>query len=135
MSDQDFFFDEDETPAEKPAAKSASGRKDSTPAPAVRQKAMTTVSASRTQTVTMTVAALIAVVALLVGVIIGILIPTGGAQPVPSPVTAPAPGTGVARPLAPEELEGDLPAGHPDIGGMTGGAVTPTGTTEPDSTE
>ena len=131
MSDQDdFFFDEDDTPAQKPADKAApkggAARKE---APAPRAKSAAAPASAGGQSVTMTVAALIGVVALLVGIIIGILVPTGGTQPT-TPVTMPAVDPGQARPLAPEELGGDLPPGHPDIGEM-GGGMGETGTVDP----
>ncbi len=134
MSDQDFFFDEDEAPAEKPkpAQKSASATRKSEPAARPAKSAAATPAG--TQTVTMTVAGLIGVVALLVGIIIGILIPTGGTQPT-TPAGVPAPGGTQARPLSPDELGGDLPPGHPDIGGMTGGAPSETTTPTPESGE
>lgn len=126
MSDQDFFFDEDEAPAEEP--KKAPSE---TPKPKAQGRASGK-HASAVQpapTVTMTVAGLIGVVALLVGVIIGILIPIGASTPT-SPASMSPPGatdSGEARPLSPEELEsGDMPPGHPDIGEMLGGMETET---------
>jgi len=125
--DQDFFFDEDEKPQEKPEPKKAS----STAKKQVQTPSRPATAAGE-RTVTMTVASLIGVVALLAGVIIGILIPTGG-NSVPAPTQNV--GTGVPAPqLTPEELEsGQLPEGHPDIGSMGGettvapdGSVTPT---------
>lgn len=132
MSNQDFFFDDEQpadAPAEKPTGKGApepaAASKPAAPAP--RPKTV----APAAQSVTMTVAGLIGVVSLLVGVIIGILVPAGGAE-VGSPVGGTMPGAGTvapseqARPLTPEELQGGMPDGHPDIGGMTGGQTTPT---------
>lgn len=79
------------------------------------------------QTVTMTVAALIGVVALLLGVIIGVVIPVGvGGTPTPPSATG-TPGGAPAPQLSPEQLQGELPAGHPDLSGMEGGS---TGTSE-----
>jgi len=122
VSDQDFFFDEDEKPEEKPEPKK-SGSSSTKQAPA---KARSTAGPASERTVTMTIASLIGVVALLVGVIIGILIPAGGSTNLPAPTQG---GTGVSAPqLTPEELEsGSLPEGHPDISGMDGGAAPPTG--------
>jgi hypothetical protein len=76
----------------------------------------------------MTIAGLIGVVALLAGVIIGILIPTGTSQPAVTTPTTPA----VSAPeLTPEQLQnGELPQGHPEIGGGTTGG-TPTETPTP----
>jgi len=122
VSDQDFFFDDEEQaakPAAKPAAKQASGTK--APA-ATRPKAAVPAGA---QTVTMTVAGLIGVVALLVGIIIGILIPTGQQQ-TGSPAGGMPSLSQPAPPLSDEAMQGGLPEGHPDIGGMTGGEATTT---------
>jgi len=125
VSDQDFFFDEDEQPktAEKatvPAKKSGSGGTPTRP------------PAADGQSVTMTVAVLIGVVTMLLGVIIGLFIGRGMATPA---VVAPVGGTGTgttpqaAPQLSPEQLEGgELPEGHPDIGGGgTGGSTETTG--------
>lgn len=128
--DQDFFFDEEETVVETPAAEPAksSGSK-AAPKAATQAAAPVAHAASGVQTVTMTVAALIGVVALLVGVIIGIVIPVGATDNVPAPTTT---GTGATAPeLSPEELEGGtLPEGHPDISGLStapaGTEATPT---------
>ncbi len=126
MSDQDFFFDEDEPttekPAAKPASKSAAKPTGDTKAPASAPRAKAAPAGA--QSVTMTVAALIGVVALLVGIIIGIVIPTGATQPA-APIGGMPPGMGTgeqARPLSPEELEGGMPPGHPEIGGTDDGA-------------
>lgn len=125
MSDQDFFFDEDEAPEQKPAEKAASkggtARK-STAAPSPKKAASTPVAG---QTVTMTVAGLIGVVALLVGIIIGIVIPVGGSQPATPQPAMPIQDSGQARPLSPEEMGGDLPPGHPPLDDMGGGMAAP----------
>ena len=135
MSDQDFFFDDDEAPAEKPAAKSAAkpaGAKAQTSAPRTKTAAVP----AGAQSVTMTVAALIGVVALLVGIIIGILIPTGGPQ-VAAPPSSGVPGMGTggtqAPPLSEQDLQGEIPPGHPPIGDMTGGEATDTAAPEGES--
>jgi len=114
VSEQDFFFDEEEQAEEKPAAKAterparAEGSKPAAAAP----------SASSAPGVSMTVAALIGVVALLAGVVIGILIPAGADTTVPEPTTN---GTQAAPQLTPEQLEGgELPPGHPQVGGSNG---------------
>lgn len=124
MSDQDFFFDEDEQP-KKEAAKPAPAAKKGASAPAKTAAP----AASGVQSVSMTVTALVGVIALLAGVIIGIVLPVGGgSEPVPTSVTAPTTGAGgsSAPQLTPEQLQGgELPAGHPDIGGST--AATETG--------
>lgn len=124
MSDQDFFFDEDEAPAKDTAPKKAA----SSDKPASRTAA--TAPAAGAQTVSMSVAALIGVIALLAGVIIGIVIPVGGSSNVPAPNTAaPIQGGEQAAPqLSPDQLEGgQLPEGHPDIGGGAGGSTETTG--------
>jgi len=120
VSDQDFFFDEDEKPIE--AAEEKPTRVQGQKKPATRQAT----APAGIQSVTMTVAALIGVVALLIGVIIGILIPAGAS----TSATIPTAGTGsaVSAPqLTPEQLEGgELPAGHPDLGAGAGtGAPVP----------
>ncbi|MCL4079314.1 hypothetical protein MX659_06930 [Coriobacteriia bacterium Es71-Z0120] len=118
MSDQDFFFDEEESETPKKAEKKAASARPAqkTVAPAKQQVFQ--------QSVSMTVAALVAVIALLLGVIIGILIPTGGSGTTTD--------TGAVAPqLTPEQLQsGQLPPGHPDISGMTGGQAA-TGTSQP----
>jgi hypothetical protein len=134
VSDQDFFFDEDEAPAEKPAAKSVAkpgGAKAQASAPRTKTAAVP----AGAQSVTMTVAGLIGVVALLVGIIVGILIPTGGTQ-VTSPTTGvPSMGTGgtQAPPLSEQDLQGEMPPGHPPIGDMGGGEATDTAAPEGES--
>lgn len=120
MSDQDFFFDEDESPAKDADAKAK---------PAKESTAKSTSTAARTaaapaaQSVSMTVAALIGVISLLAGVIIGIVLPVGGGSNIPNPTpgaTLPNPGApgggGQAPQLSPEQLDQDLPPGHPPIG-------------------
>ncbi len=69
MSDQDFFFDEDETAEDAASEKPA--RKQAAPRPQTRSAG----AAPAVQSVSVTVAALIGVVALLAGIIVGILIP------------------------------------------------------------
>jgi len=117
VSDQDFFFDEEEQAAEKPAAKATER-----PARAEGAKPVATGSTTSTaQSVSMTVAALIGVVALLAGVVIGILIPAGADTTVPEPTTT---GTQAAPQLSPEQLEsGQMPPGHPQVGAPTGEAT------------
>lgn len=139
MSDQDFFFDdEDAAPEKAQAVEKPSGqqRKPAKAAPkASKPSAVTDAQATGSgqlfeQNVTLAVAALLMVIALLIGVIIGIFV--GGAISGPatpaSSITAPeTTGGGNAAPLSPDQLNsGELPAGHPDIGG--GGAATATPT-------
>lgn len=114
MSDQDFFFDEDESPAEETKEPKKASKTSGTASKKAAQKPDAP-APSGEKSVTMTIASLIGVVALLVGIIIGILIPAGGTSTVPAPTTDPA---GVSAPqLSPEQLEtGNLPEGHPDLG-------------------
>jgi hypothetical protein len=131
VSDQDFFFDEDEQPkaadkAAKPeATKSAAAKPSAKAAPAAP-------AAPAGQMVTTTVAGLIGVVALLAGLVIGILLPVGGTTPTASTqVPAAVTGTQSAPQLTPEQLQGsELPPGHPDVGSMGGGSGAATGSAE-----
>ena len=118
MSDQDFFFDEDEKPAAKSGAKkgSSSGQT-SSPAPAP--------VAVDAQSVSLMVAILIGVIGILLGVVVGLFIGKGMAAPV---ITSADNGLGagstVATQTAPqltqEQIQaGQLPAGHPQVGGST----------------
>ena len=121
MSDQDFFFDEDEQP--KAAAEKAA-KPEAKKSAAAKSPAQAAPAAAAGQGVTTTVAALIGVIALLGGLVIGILLPIGGAS-VPSAtpsVVAPTEGGASSAPqLSPEQMQGgELPAGHPDIGSMSG---------------
>lgn len=126
MSDQDFFFDEEEKPA-APAKGGNTGAK--APARAAAPAASATGIAFFDQSVSMAVATLAAVCALLLGVIVGYAVK-------PAAVTVPntsgaATGSGAAAPQLTEEQlgSGQLPAGHPDIGGLQGGSGAATGTT------
>jgi len=129
VSDQDFFFDEDEKPAAKAPVKKAGGATGAARASKVAAPAAE--PASTVATVTMAVAILIGVIGILIGAIGGIFIGRGLASTtVASPAaTAPAaPGTGTeagAPQLSPEQLQGDLPSGHPAIG--SGAATTTPG--------
>ncbi|MDZ4168924.1 MAG: hypothetical protein U1E26_04610 [Coriobacteriia bacterium] len=129
MSDQDFFFDEDEATPEKTAEapkKSASSK------PAASKEPAAAVAASGEQSVSLTVTVLVAVVAVLVGVILGIFIGRGLAAPAPVATGMPgstAPANQPAPQLTPEQLQGgEMPPGHPPVGGDAGAA---TGTAEP----
>ena len=127
MSDQDFFFEEDEKPAAKtPAKKTGSG---SAPAESSGKVPASAAPVSAAASVTMTVAILIGVIGILIGAIGGIFIGRSlGSTTVASPaaLTNPAAttgtGTGAAPQLSPEQLKGNLPAGHPSIGSSS--AVT-----------
>lgn len=138
VEDQDFFFDEesDNKPSKPaPKAKPAGGAKKAAPAKAAPAKAAATPASSDApmylQTVTMGIAGLLAVCALLVGVIVGMFIPRGGATEslgTAGTITAPQGGGGTAQPLTPDQLNnGELPAGHPNIGGNTTGSAGATG--------
>ncbi len=129
MSDQDFFFDEeDEKPAkaEKAAPAKAPGRKASaaTSSPAAAKTPSRPAPASDggsffDQEVNMGIAALAVVIALLLGMLLGVLIGQSRANNaallnVPAATNT---GGGSAPPLSQDQLKsGQLPAGHPSIG-------------------
>lgn len=120
MSDQDFFFDEDEQVTEKPSKARDSKKESVSAGPS---------DVPGAQTVTLTVAALIGVVALLAGMVVGILLPIGGGTPSATPTTvtpgAATGGGGTAPQLTPEQIQGgELPPGHPNIGGGSGSQET-----------
>jgi len=123
VSDQDFFFDEDEQP--KADAPKASGSKKGS------SSSKAAASAPAAQSNSMTVTILVGVIAALLGVIIGIFVGRSLAAPAAVVPTTGAPQGGTsteqqAPQLSPEQLEGgELPKGHPDIGG-----ANPDGSTE-----
>lgn len=140
MSDQDFFFDEEETTVTgttetvKPPAKSGK-----TPAPAARTSAPKPRAAGPAvakpaggsasffeQQVSITVASLMTVVGLLLGVIVGFLVaPDGGTVTTATPATTATDSSAAAPQLSDEQLSsGALPEGHPDIGSMSTTATT-----------
>jgi hypothetical protein len=126
VSDQDFFFEEDE---KAETAKTAPAKKASKQAPAAMESDSS--FAGMAQSVSMAVTVLVAVIALLIGVIVGILLPIGSGAPQPATsttgVTGGTGGTGSAPQLTEEQLkQGQLPPGHPSIGGST----TTTGTSK-----
>jgi len=126
--DQDFFFEE-EAPAKasQPSKGSKSSGAARPTAPSSSAKG-TAAAAPAENTVSFTNAALIAVVTLLVGVIIGVMLPIGGTNT--NTNTPAATGTTPAPQLSPEDLEsGELPPGHPSIGGS--GTATGSVTTTP----
>lgn len=155
MSDNDFFFDDEDAPAADTAKPSkGSPKASSKPAPGPKAagskssgsgkqdsaKAVTSTTGDAPaagqmfeKTVTLAVAALLAVIGLLLGVIIGIFV---GQSMAGAPVaTTPATGTGAApsgsaAPLTEDQMSGGLPEGHPDIGSM-GGTETETETAQP----
>jgi len=120
VSDQDFFFDEEEEAAVKPApastAKGAGRPATKSPAPQPRQSTPASSGGFFDQSVSMAVAALMTVIGLLVGVIGGFLIAPDGGTATMSPATSNQP----APALSEDQIQsGDLPQGHPDIGSMT----------------
>ena len=131
MSDQDFFFDEEEEVAEKApkpssrqpqkSAPKRSGKSEPKAAPRGSAAAAAPAAGGSLieKQVSLTVAALMTVIGLLLGVIIGFVIPDGGT--VSSSGTA-TPATGSTAPqLSPDQLDsGKLPEGHPPIGDMGG---------------
>lgn len=118
MSEQDFFFDEEEQAVEETAPKAGER-----PARTQAKRAAAVAPVAAAQGISMTVASLIGVVALLAGVVIGMLIPSGDS--VPAPTTTGTAGTGSQAPqLSQDQLNsGELPAGHPNISGMTSGTA------------
>jgi hypothetical protein len=130
LSDQDFFFDDEEaeaaeeTEAKKPAAKRGTASKTastsaSKPAPKAAAKAAPASSGSFfDQQVSVAIASLIGVIALLVGIIGGYML-AGPSTPVaPSAGTTQTTPGAVAPQLSPDQLNsGQLPAGHPAVGG------------------
>jgi hypothetical protein len=124
VSDQDFFFDEDEKAAPKASKPAPKGSPAKTAKPAPKQPTASAAPSSGFE-LTWTITALIAVVTLLVGVIIGYAIPKG-VQDVGTGTTS----STSAPQLTPEQMStGELPAGHPDITGMSSGATSSTTTT------
>jgi len=130
VSDQDFFFDEEEDA--KPAPKKATGKQVQTPV----HSAPTASGSFFAQDVPMVIAALMTVIALLIGLLVGLVIPTGGTTANSGATTgAAASGTGSAPQLTQEQINsGQMPANHPDLSGMTGsgtasGSAVATGST------
>ncbi len=133
MSDQDFFFDEEDA---KTAAKPGKGAAKTDKAPSTKSTAGAARSASVATTastpvfersVTMTVTALLMAIALLIGVILGFLL---GGSTTPTPVTdsnqilAP---TGAPGALSEDQLSQPLPSGHPAVGATSGSTPATTG--------
>ena len=138
MSDQDFFFDEEdrECRESKPAKKERLGASAKKSAPAKKSTRSSSAADApfMERTVTMTSWLLMAVVTLLVGVIVGIVIPTDSG----SCRRRRRRGRRQARQpqLSPEQLNTGMPEGHPDIGDMSAeaapsGEVVPEGATRP----
>ncbi len=136
MSDQDFFFDEeDEKPArgEKASGSKSPGRKPSGTTPASASKAPAAaapVAAGSVfeQSLNVGVASLLVVIALLLGVAVGIFVGESRANSalltdVPAVTNT---GGASAPALSQDQLNsGQLPAGHPSIG--TTGSTSATG--------
>jgi hypothetical protein len=122
VSDQDFFFDEDEKPA-KSAGTSSAKNAGSSPSRSGSSTTTKAAAPASAQSVSMTIAVLIGVIGILLGAVIGLFV--GRSMAVPSaaltPTTTTAPGTTQQAPqLTPEQLQGgQLPAGHPSVGATT----------------
>lgn len=135
MSDQDFFFDEEEeTPkpavkasskgVSKGAVKASGSEQKSAPKPAARPAAKAASPSIMEQNVSMTVAALMTVIGLLVGVIIGFVLAPDSVGAGSS--TTEQTSEQAAPTLSEDQLNsGQLPAGHPDISGAA--TSTPSG--------
>ena len=126
MSDQDFFFDEDEKPskttAKTPAKKSGTSSSSSTRSTA----ASTSAASAAAQPVSMTIAILMGVIGLLLGTVIGLMVGMNLVKPAAGAIDATGgAGTAVTAPqLSPEQMQsGELPPNHPAVGG---GAATGT---------
>jgi len=118
VSDQDFFFDEDE-PKKETAPKTSSSKKSTSSG---RSSDAAPAAGMADQSVSLTVTVLVGVVTALLGIIIGIFVGRGLAGPavpgVGSGATLGTDTTQEAPQLSPDQLQGgELPAGHPDIGG------------------
>jgi hypothetical protein len=149
VSDQDFFFDEDEAPAEKPAKadkSAAPAAKTGTKRPVASKSAASKGSAAKAapsgpaqdddyeavpfteQTVTVLIAGLLMVISLLIGAIIGFLLGGTSAGPAVSSVpeaASPAAGTSTdPGPLTNEQIQGGMPAGHPAVGATDSAGAT-----------
>ncbi len=134
MSDQDFFFDDEEVEespkggAKKPSPKGGSSK----PVKAEKPVAAAAEGVSFfEQAVPMQVVALVAVIALLIGVIGGFfLAPKPIASnttvlPASTGTTSGGTGTGGAPSLTEDQLNsGQMPAGHPDVSGAESTATT-----------
>jgi hypothetical protein len=126
VSDQDFFFDEDEKPAAKSGAK-----KGSTAGKAAAPAAQTAAPVDA-QSVTLMVAVLMGVIGVLLGVVIGLFIGKGMATPAVVVDTAAttvetSSAAGTAPQLTQEQLDANkLPQGHPQIPGAGSTTATPT---------
>ncbi len=139
MSDQDFFFDEeDEKPARADKAKtgSKSGSKPAASKPAAQSAPARSASADTSgsffdQTVTVSITSLLVLCALLLGMIVGLFVGENRANSsagIPAASTAVDGSGGSAPSLSQDQLNsGQLPAGHPSIGGGAAGSGAATG--------
>lgn len=155
MSDQDFFFDDDEPKPTKStkSAKAAPGRTSasgsskpsvsSSKSPAKNAPAKDAVHTPvpsggfMDQSMSMPIVSLLVVIGLLVGVIVGFLIGGGMQSQTPAitgtgAIGAGTTGTGTTGgattnpgQLTPEQIQKGLPSGHPAVGGATGATGTP----------
>jgi hypothetical protein len=140
VSDQDFFFDEDETASQategKAAAAKSSVKSASRPAPAERKAASKPAPKAAVkpevttprgpsffeQSVSMTIAALMTVIGVLAGVIVGFIVaPDSTTVSTGSTATSASAESSAAAPTLTEEQlsSGALPEGHPDISSMS----------------
>jgi hypothetical protein len=129
VSDQDFFFDEDEKPAK--SAGTPAPKKTGSPASTggSGSPAKSPDADAPAQMVSMTIAILIGVIGILLGAVIGLFV--GKSMAVPSAAVTPSAGAGTgttqqAPQLTPEQLQGgQLPSGHPAVGGAATGTPAP----------
>jgi hypothetical protein len=126
VSDQDFFFDEDEKPGAKSGARKGSGSSKSS-TPAARTASGGAATPVDAQSISLTIAILIAVIGVLLGVVVGLFIGKGMATPAVTSNLVNSAGPAVGAPqLTQDQLSnGQLPAGHPSI---PGASTTPTKT-------
>ncbi|MEI7814428.1 MAG: hypothetical protein WCJ13_06520 [Coriobacteriia bacterium] len=127
MSDQDFFFDEDEKPA-KSGGNAPAKKAGSSPSRTGSKSTASSAGASaQGQSVSMTIAVLMAVIGILLGAVIGLFVGKSMAVPsVAGTIGAGAATTQQAPQLTPDQLNsGELPAGHPSVGGAAAATPTP----------
>jgi hypothetical protein len=129
MSDQDFFFEDEQEVIEKPKkTKGGAAAKKAPAKTAPKKSAKASPVDSAAFTFSSIVVVLIAIIALLIGFLVGILLGKSLTPPVqiaPTTSTGASPMGGVGTDegtIAPElddsqMEEGTLPAGHPDING------------------
>jgi len=126
VSDQDFFFDEDEKPA-KSGGNAPVKKTGSSPSRTGSKSAASSAGTSASgQSVSMTIAILMAVIGVLLGAVIGLFVGRSMAVPAVATVGAGAATTQQAPQLTPDQLNsGELPAGHPSVGGAPAATATP----------